>query len=178
MTTVATFMDHLGAVAIASDRQISSNIKMRLMKISRSGRFALGGTGAGLIVTVLRDLGNAGPSESAPHLASRAFKAWETAGQVRTGENDKTWNMSFLMIEPGEKPWRACGDQSVAQMDEGYDAIGTGAEIAIGVLYVARQEKWPAMLAAETAVLAAVHHDVWTGGKVDVVVLAAPEVVI
>ena len=174
MTTVAAFRDHLGAVAIASDRQLSTNVKMRIRKVARAGRFAVAGTGLGLIVTVLRDLGS-DDDEAVSDFAARAFTAWEAAGQVRTGDNDKTWNMSFLMVEPGQGPWRVCGDQSIAQVDEGYDAIGSGSDVAIGVLYVARAEKWDARRALRTAVEAAVHHDLWTGGAVDVVVFGAPK---
>ncbi len=175
MTTVVAFMDHLGNVGVASERQVSSDVKMRVKKLARSGRFATAGTGLALIVAVLRDLGE-DPGESAHHLAARVFKAWEAAGQPRTGAHDKTWNMSFLMIEQGQKPWRATGDQSVYQVDEGYDALGTGAEVAIGVLHAARKERWSARKAVKAAIEAAIAHDIWSSGPIDVVVFKPPDV--
>ena len=174
MTTVAAFIDSTGVVAIASDRALTGTVMSYRKKLFQVGEMAVSGTGLGILYHTLESL-RAGDLATPPALRDAVFSAMKESGQAISGEADKSMNFCMLVVEPGQAPHRIGGDKSIYQCLDGYEAIGTGEAVATGVLYVARKNGWSAANAVRAAVKAAIRHDPWSGGEVDVIVFEKPE---
>jgi len=176
MTTIAAFMDDKGRVAIAADRAWSNDRVTYHTKLFKVGHMAVGISALDVMASVIADLAKMDEPPATPReLAKAAYAAYKESGQERSGEHDKQYNAHMIIIEPGERPWSAPGSGGVMQYGDAYASTGTGENIALGTLFTARRNNWTATRAARFAVEAAVHHDPWSGGKVDIIVFEPVE---
>ncbi len=162
MTCIAAFTDHVGMTAIGCDTGMSGAFRSELpTKIFRVGPMRVGLTGPTTF-----DRWAAECVAETPEQLADDWSAWARArghGEVRDG----IWSLGAcaLAVQPRKiSEVYACG--SVVEPSEGYSAAGSGAEVAIGVLWLARQQQLPAECAVRCAIEAAIAHANGCHGRV------------
>ncbi len=115
-------------------------------------------------------------SRSAKHIGSiRSLKEarrffWEFARSdvveaVSGGEAGDILDFQALLVTPKET-YRCHGDLTVTKSRFSFDAIGSGAEVAIGVMDSLAETPLDAKTILERAVKAAIRHTAYCGGRV------------
>lgn len=161
MTCIAAFTDEYGVTAIACDTAMTGPYRATCpTKIFAVGPMWVGVAGQTTWHRFLRECVAATPGELAD-----AWNRWARErghGEVSRG----TWGLQAeaLCVAPGVfSEVFPCG--SVESPADGYSALGSGAEVAIGVLWFARRHQMRAADAVRNAVLAAIAHAQGCGGE-------------
>jgi len=163
MTTIAAFLDHKGNVAIGADTALTGraqyNVKTKLFKVGDLWATLTGPSNAYRNLKSLSKEKDEAPG-SPGELTDCVLQAMKDLGSGQT-DSDGDWSVNFAMIiiKKGKNPYRGAGDGSLTQYEQGYCAAGSGHEIALGVLHVARAQKWSAKKAVTRALQAACDHD-------------------
>ena len=147
MTTIAAFLDHKGNVAIASDGSVTTafivDMGSKLYRV-RDGDSPLVVGCAGALPSVQLLVPYRAEEEiDVAAAASACALAWrQQLKDIGAGKVDDagTWTTSAMgiMVGKGQKPWRLWGDGSAHECLDGFVASGSGEEVAMGVLYLAR----------------------------------------
>lgn len=159
MTCIAAYtLD--GVTAIGCDSEAASDYRTRLStKLYVVGAMTVGLTGSTTWNRFLRQCRATTPEELVD-----AWAEWARA-RGHGATTDGVWHLdgAGLVATPG---WIAevYPTGSVEEPIEGYAAIGSGAEVAIGVLHVARRQRWAPEDAVRLAVEAAISHARGCGG--------------
>lgn len=180
MTTIAAFIDHDGSVAIAADRGVTfSGIMFPQRKLYQVGGAFVAATGGTLVYRFLREwtdhpLGDT--AEAMEHLSDSFRKWWRDRGNGKPDDQYGVVNVDTAMIAVvrGQAPHVLHLDGSTSQPQCGYFAVGSGYELAMGALHVARRKKLEAGAAVTDALMAACTHDAGTSWPFDCVTMDSP----
>lgn len=170
MTCIAAYT--LGGVtAIGCDSEAAGDYRTRLStKLYTVGAMTVGLTGSTTWNRFLRE-----STATTPEELVDAWADWAKARGHGT-TTDGVWHLDSagLVATPGRIA-EVYPTGSVESPIEGYAAIGSGAEVAIGVLHVARRQRWAPEDAVRLAVEAAISHARGCGGWPVVHVLGGGE---
>jgi ATP-dependent protease HslVU (ClpYQ) peptidase subunit len=168
MTTIAAYIDSDGNTAIAADRRACYGMtvySLQRSKIVKVGPWSIGVCGAEFVIGILDSLEIAGewsPQTIADHLVETLREA------SRLVEGELPANL--LIARRGEV-W-IVDDSGGAMQVDGYAAIGSGSDYAMGLMSMAHQVTEPhAGRVASMAIAAASTHDPFTDDDIDVMVL-------
>lgn len=172
MTVIAAYVDRHGATAIGSDTECASSYRFEVgPKVHRWGPWWCGSCGSALW---RRFLAVAPAEDFEPARFADAWVEWARArGHGGNHGGDHQWlNGSWLMARHGEIV--AVGADGSITTHDRYAAIGSGEEIAVGAMFLARRAGWSARCAVKGAVDAAVAHAAGCGGRAHVELCEAP----
>lgn len=181
MTTIAAYLnDETGAVAIASDGLWISSIKVisgpKFRKYHPDGPegspIYIGWSGSTTVAQWFDDHARQGGlPEGDTETIARHCARWvaenmrEKGWGKQDGRGDFSVSASGLLVRAGQRPWLLYGCGAALQPETPYAAVGTGSEVAMGVLWVVDTTTHSDVdTAVELALKAAIEIDPWTGG--------------
>lgn len=183
MTCIAAIKEKDGTIYMAADRQSTAgNMKMASSepKVFVRGEFAYGVTGAHRIANILRYAFKEPPKAVGQSLMDYFVNSWIPTwteclhhhGQKQIVHN-VTHSEAWLMIGHEGKLMMMAGDFTIIEEEHPYAAIGSGGDFAKGALNVMRQssDTQNANITLRKAVLAAIEHDTYCSGPVDIIEL-------